>query len=67
MPRRDGSGNTKDRYLKILEFTHFVEFWSVDRSDPSVWKKELIRKIEVSVAVDLGMGDTKSFISESEY
>lgn len=58
--------DTKERYLEILEFTHFVQFFSFNSVDKNHKEKEFVMKITVVVALDLGCGNTKSFENESE-
>ncbi len=52
--------------MKILEFTHFVEFFSFNKISENHREKELVRKITVVVALDLGCGNTKNSEYESE-
>ena len=44
----------KERYLKILEFRHFVEFFSFNKIGENHREKELMRKVTVVAALDLG-------------
>ena len=62
----DCGGTTKERYLEILEFTHFVEFFSFNRIAENHKEKELVRKVTVVVALDLGCGNTKNSEYESK-
>ena len=62
----DGGGTTKERYLEILEFTHFVEFFSFNRIGDNHKEKELVRKVTVVVALDLDTGNTQNPEYESE-
>ena len=62
----DCGGTTKERYLEILEFTHFVEFFSFNYIGDNHKEKELVRKVTVVVALDLGCGNTKNSVYESE-
>ena len=62
----DGGGTTKERYLEILEFTHFAEFFSFNRIAENHKGKELVRKVTVVVALDLGCGNTKNSEYESK-
>lgn len=55
---RDCGGTTKERYLEILEFTHFVEFFSFNKIGENHKEKVLVRKITVVVVLDLGTGNT---------
>ena len=56
----------KERYLKILEFRHFVEFFSFNEIGENHREKELVRKVTVVVALDLGCGNTKNSEYESK-
>ena len=51
---RDCGKTTKETYLEILEFTHFVDFFSFNK------EKVLVNKVTVVVALDLGTGNTKN-------
>ena len=64
--RRDNSCTTSDRYVKILEFRHFVEFFCFNRIAENHKEKELVRKVTVVVALDLGCGNTKNSEYESK-
>ena len=66
MPCGDGGGTTKDRYLEILEFTHFVEFFSFNDVDENRKEKMLVTKITVVAAIDLDTGNTKNPENESK-
>ena len=55
----DCGKTTKDRYLEILEFTHFVEFFSFNKIGENHKEKLLVHKVTVVVALDLGTGNTK--------
>ena len=61
-----GGGTTKDRYLEILEFTHFVEFFSFNDVDENRKEKMLVTKITVVAAIDLDTGNTKNPENESK-
>ena len=67
---REGKWNggvaTKKGYVEILEFTHFVEFFSFNKIGENHKEKELVRKVTVVVALDLGCGNTKNSEYESE-
>ena len=63
---RDNSCTTSDRYVKILEFRHFVEFFSFNRIAENHKEKELVRKVTVVVALDLGCGNTNNSEYESK-
>ena len=56
----------KERYLKILEFRHFVEFFSFNKIGENHREKELVRKVTVVVVLDLGCGNTKNSEYESK-
>ena len=58
--------DTKDRYLEILEFTHFVEFYSFNYVGENHKEKVLVRRVTVVVALDLDTGNTKNPVNESE-
>ena len=45
---------TKKGYVEILEFTHFVEFFSFNKIGENHKEKELVRKVTVVVALDFG-------------
>lgn len=64
---RDGGRTTQKGYVEILEFTHFVEFFSFNRIAENHKEKELVRKVTVVVALDLGCGNTKNSEYESKY
>ena len=51
---------------EILEFTHFVEFFSFNRIAENHKEKELVRKVTVVVALDLGCGNTNNSEYESK-
>ena len=57
---------TKKGYVEILEFTHFVEFFSFNKIGENHKEKELVRKVTVVVALDFGCGNTKNSEYESE-
>ena len=56
----------KERYLKILEFRHFVEFFSFNKIGENHREKELVRKVTVVAALDLGCGNTNNSEYESK-
>lgn len=62
----DCGRTTKERYLEILEFTHFVEFFSFNKIDENHKEKLLVQKVTVVVALDLDTGNTKNPEYESE-
>ena len=62
----DCGRTTQKGYIEILEFTHFVEFFSFNRIAEDHKEKELVRKVTVVVALDLGCGNTKNSEYESK-
>ena len=66
MARRDCGRTTQKGYVEILEFTHFVEFFSFNRIAEDYKEKELVRKVTVVVALDLGCGNTNNSEYESK-
>ena len=62
----DCGGTTKERYLEILEFTHFVEFFSFNKIGENHKEKILVQRVTVIVALDLGTGNTKNPEYENE-
>ena len=62
----DCGGTTQKGYVEILEFTHFVEFFSFNKISENHREKELVRKVTVVVALDLGCGNTKNSEYESK-
>ena len=62
----DCGGTTKERYLEILEFTHFVEFFSFNKIGENHKEKLLVQRVTVVVALDLGTGNTKNLEYENE-
>ena len=65
-PCGDCGGTTQKGYVEILEFTHFVEFFSFNRIAENHKEKELVRKVTVVVALDLGCGNTNNSEYESK-
>ena len=63
---RDCGRTTKERYLEILEFTHFVEFFSFNKIGENHKEKLLVQEVTVVVALDLDTGNTKNPEYESE-
>lgn len=57
---------TKKGYVEILEFTHFVEFFNFTSLAENHRIKELVRKVTVVVALDIGCGNTNNPVNESE-
>lgn len=49
----DGGWTTTERYVEILEFTHFTEFWTFNEVGVNHKEKVQVRKVEVSVVLDL--------------
>lgn len=62
----DCGGTTQKGYVEILEFMHFVEFFSFNKIGENHREKELVRKVTVVVALDLGCGNTKNSEYESK-
>ena len=62
----DCGRTTQKGYVEILEFTHFVEFFSFNKISENHREKELVRKVTVVVALDLGCGNTKNSEYESK-
>ena len=57
---------TKEKYVEILEFTHFVELFSFRKIGENHKEKSLVKKVTVVVALDLGTGNTKNLEYENE-
>ena len=57
---------TKEEYVEILEFTHFVEFFSFNKIGENHKEKILVQRVTVVVALDLGTGNTKNLEYENE-
>ena len=66
VPCGDCGRTTQKGYVEILEFTHFVEFFSFNRIAENHKEKELVRKVTVVVALDLGCGNTNNSEYESK-
>ena len=66
VPCGDCGGTTQKGYVEILEFKHFVEFFSFNKIGENHREKELVRKVTVVVALDLGCGNTKNSEYESK-
>ena len=49
----DGCWTTTERYVEILEFTHFTEVWTFNEVGVNHKEKVQVRKVEVSVVLDL--------------
>ena len=64
--RRDCGVATKEEYVEILEFTHFVEFFNFRKIGENHKEKSLVKKVTVVVALDLGTGNTKNLEYENE-
>ena len=62
----DYCGTTKARYVEVLEFTHFVRFFSFDKIGENHKEKILVNKVTVVVALDLDTRNTKNPDNESE-
>ena len=52
------------RYVKILEFTHFVTFFSFNKIGENHKEKILVKKVTVVVALDLGTGNRRNLIQK---
>ena len=50
---------TKSKYVIILEFTHFCDFFSFNKIAENRQEKVLIKKISVAVAFEVVTRDTK--------
>ena len=48
------------QYVEILEFTHFVSFFSFDKIGENHKEKVLVNKVTVVVALDLDTRNTKN-------
>ena len=57
---------TQKGYVEIIEFTHFVEFFSFNKIGENHKEKLLVQRVTVVVALDLGTGNTKNPEYESE-
>ena len=66
VPCGDCGVATKEKYVEILEFTHFVEFFSFKKIGENHKEKSLVKKVTVVVALDLGTGNTKNLEYENE-
>ena len=64
--RGDCGVATKEEYVEILEFTHFVEFFSFRKIGENHKEKSLVKKVTVVVALNLGTGNTKNLEYENE-
>ena len=62
----DCGRTTQKGYVEILEFTHFVEFFSFNKIGENHKEKLLVQRVTVVVALDLGTGNTKNLEYESE-
>ena len=49
----DCGRTTQKGYVEILEFTHFTEFWTFNEVGVNHKEKVQVRKVEVSVVLDL--------------
>ena len=49
----DGGWTTTQKYVEILEFTYFTEFWTFHEVGVNHKEKVQVRKVEVSVVLDL--------------
>ena len=50
---------TKEEYVEILEFTHFVRLFNFHTLDINSKEKRLVDRITVVVALDIVTKDTK--------
>ena len=66
VPCGDGGRTTQKGYVEILEFTHFVEIFGFNRISENYKEKELVKKVTVVVALEIGCGNTKNSEYESE-
>ena len=62
----DCGRTTQKGYVEILEFTHFAEYYNFNTVNENHRKKEIVNKITVIVALDLGTRDTKNLKYENE-
>ena len=62
----DCGRTTQKGYVEILEFTHFVEFFSFNKIGENHKEKILVQRVTVVVALDLGTGNTKNLEYENE-
>ena len=62
----DCGRTTQKGYVEILEFTHFVEFFSFNKIGENHKEKILVQSVTVVVALDLGTGNTENPEYESE-
>ena len=62
----DGGGTTQKGYVEILEFKHFVEFFSFNKIGENHKEKIPVQRVTVVVALDLGTGNTKNLEYENE-
>jgi len=58
--------STKEIYVEIVEFTHFVKFWTFEVKPDFSREKRLVDRMSVSAGVYLDVGYTKQFIDENE-
>ena len=49
----DCGRTTTQKYVEILEFMHFTEFWTFNEVGVNHKEKVQVRKVEVSVVLDL--------------
>lgn len=66
MAHRPDGRDTRRSYVEILEFTHFAEYYNFNTVNENHRKKEIVNKITVIVALDLGTRDTKNLKYENE-
>ena len=53
----DGSKTIQGGYVRILDFRHFVRFFSFDRKEQNTLKKSISDGINVSVVLDVECGN----------
>ena len=58
----DCGSTTQKGYVEILEFTHFTEFWTFNEVGVNHKEKVQVRKVEVSVVLDLDTWNTILYI-----
>lgn len=63
---KEGQSESGDSLVEVLEFTHFVRFFSFGKIGENHKEKVLVNKVTVVVALDLSTGNTKNPDNESE-
>ena len=56
--RRDNSCTTSERYVKILDFRHFERHFMFSQGDRKEKKKAISDGVNVSVVLDMVLGNT---------